>query len=343
VPGLIAGNLSSIAVAALFLLGGRPGGLPVGAWGGRDVGTSTLPAPVAAIERVERTLAGLPKHAGVRAEFATRASDRFSLVSDLSDVDADRLLATLERTADAVQGLAQDLGVEARPLREQLLSVAFSQRSQFERFAKSTDKIDATWMSGYWAPGADRIVFRADFRASDAQERRARGKLGVLASASATGEATVAHEAAHQLLHRIGVQRRSANAPLWISEGLAIAFEPCAGDAREAFAPQPERDVRVAAAIRDGKAYSLAALVASPRLLDRDAARVDLFYDQAWSVTRWLMTERHDAFAHYLTLLREQAGTLNARRNLELFETAFGSSTEIERAWRAASSPSGVR
>jgi hypothetical protein len=89
------------------------------------------------------------------------ASDRFVLVADPQYEACERTLATLERTADAVESFADRMLDEPRVQRERVIAVAFADAPSFEHFATDVDRLDASWMSGYWAPGADRIVFRA--------------------------------------------------------------------------------------------------------------------------------------------------------------------------------------
>ncbi|MFO0826680.1 MAG: DUF1570 domain-containing protein [Phycisphaerales bacterium] len=309
-PGLLAVHLSALCVAAS--LAGRPAVSPVV----RD----ELPVPAAAVARLERSL----------RDMRELRSDRFVLVTDVSEGDAQRVLSTLERTADAVERFATDMDVAPRELRERIVAVGFADRVRFERFARVVDSIDASWMSGYWLPGADRVAFRL----GTPEDRPAHRRRGVLASASAANDATVAHELAHQLLHRLGVQRRSGNAPLWLSEGLAIAFETCGVDGGTAFDAQPERSERVRAQLDAGTSYAMSSFVATARLPARTSERVDAFYDQAWSLARYLVRERHDAMAAYLAGVRDGAGNLGPRVNLDLFERTFGPIDEVERAWR---------
>lgn len=263
--------------------------------------------------------------------FAARASRRFLLLSDLPNVEADRTLERLERTADAVETFAQAIGVASAAVAgERLLSIAFSDQEAFERFARESDRIDARWMVGYWMPGADRTVFRRGPSATG----RAKASRGALATAGGEDAATVAHEAAHQLLHRLGVQRRSLQSPLALSEGLAVAFEPCAEANGRAFDDQPERRARLRA--RRDALPSLWLLVASPRLPSRDARDVELFYDASWSLVRHLWRTRPAAFSRYLRSMRERAADLSPALSRELFEAHFGSLGTVERAWRRA-------
>jgi hypothetical protein len=284
----------------------------------------------------------------VPTRFVARASERFLLVSDLHEADAADALQRLERTANAIEGFARELDLPERTQKEdaRLVGIAFRERRAFERFASEEDRVDASWMVGYWVPGADRIVFRREgnaVAATRALHMERTGEGAVLASTSEPIAVTVAHEAAHQLLHRLGVQRRGLRSPLAVAEGLAIAFERCAIDGGEPFAIQPEREERVADAIAAGTLPALSALVATPRLLSTDPGAIERFYDASYSLIRHLRTSRFDDFAEYLRLLRDEAATLSGRRNKELFEGCFGPIEKVEQAWHRSVRQSGKR
>ena len=259
--------------------------------------------------------------------FVARANHRFLLVSDLPAGDASEVLELLTRAAQDVERFARGLGLDptSTETSSRHLSVAFSARGDFERFAAASDGVDARWMVGYWAPAADRTVFRR-VRPSDGE------------ALDPLDAATIAHESAHQLLHRMDVQRRGLHTPLFLAEGLATAFETSARAGSGPFAPQPDRQRRVSAALREVDRIPFAELVATPRLPAPRPGRssdeeVERFYDMAWSLVVFLHQHEPAAFAAYLADLREHAATLSVAGNGDLFKRAFGSLERIERAW----------
>ncbi|MDZ4755964.1 MAG: DUF1570 domain-containing protein [Phycisphaerae bacterium] len=290
----------------------------------------------AAVRRLARDLPG----------FQIRTGRRFVLLSDLPPEEAAATLAQLEATADAVELFAKSLAIEARPIDRRLISVGFSDRAAFEQFAQDVDRLDASWMAGYWMPGADRTVFRCGSQSgsqsglpSESPSKDA-PQQGILATTLTHESGTVAHEAAHQLLHRLGVQRRSPNGPLWLSEGLAMAFEGCAsGDSRPFSLPYGRRDDR-SRQLRDlaaqGHVPPLAALVATPRLLSRDVSEIKGFYLASWSLAKFLSESDPSAFAAYLASLRAEASGLSAKRNVEIFVASFGEIDAVAARWRRA-------
>lgn len=302
-------------------------------------GPVVAPPPGAAeTAQVRRLSAVLPK--STERPFVARASERFICLSDLPAAEAEAVMVTLERTASEVERFAASVGIAGRGRTERSVSVAFADRAAFERFAREVDRIDAGWMAGYWIPGADRTVFRRSASASPSRPASrsigsapmkddVRGALAASGLGNDDDVATVAHEAAHQLLHRIGVQRRSLDGPLFLAEGLAINFE-----SDEAFADQPARTARLARQIADGATPPLGAIVSTPRLLSGEPAEVERFYDLSWSLVRFLRATRPEAFAAYLASLRTEAGRLGAAENRAIFERHFGAVDELEAAWR---------
>ncbi len=308
--------LATIAAALSLVL--SPARAVVHAPNGIDTGT---------VRQLERQLLELQLPG-----FSTRAGRRFIVVSDLPSNDASRTLLQLEATADAVERFAADLDIECRPITSRLVSMAFSDRGSFEQFAKDVDHVDASWMAGYWIPGADRTVFRR----GGASSSPAGPHRSVLATATSADGGTVAHEAAHQLLHRLGVQRRSPHGPLWLSEGLAMGFEGCANGATDAFVGNTERQAGVRELLRSGRLPSLTTMIVTPRLPSRAPRDVEAFYTASWSLATFLFHHERDGFRRYLAALRDNAGNLNARRNGSIFVECFGPVAAIETRWHAS-------
>lgn len=271
----------------------------------------------ARVARIERAL----------PSFERARSERFVLVSDAGDAERRQILETMEATAAAVERFADRFGLARRSLEAPMIAVAFSDRAAFERFAAAEDGVDARALGGYWLPGAERTVFRAG---PPVEGHPSRG--GALASIATADRATVAHETAHQVLHRLGIQRRSPGQPLWIREGLAIAFEVVATEGADAdpFARRVERERRLRAT-RLMPLPRLVTLTALPNSGRGDARR---FYDQSASLAGYLARSRPQEFAAYLTALAEGAGRLRARDALATFERIFGPVEGIEQAWR---------
>lgn len=313
--------------------------------GGAGIAERTPPtplpsqAPTVAAEdagRARRMTALVARFTDAHVE--ARTSERFLLVGDLAGDAADAALARLERTADAVERFAREIDPAppslGRRATERFVVLAFAERAAFETFAKNEDRIDGRWMVGYWMPGADRVVVRsatAEERAVGGVDASRRGRA--LAATLEDDAATIAHEAAHQMLHRLGVQRRSLQSPLFLSEGLAMAFETCAAPGGEPFADQPARRTRLGEAMERSEVPSLHDIVSAARLPASDA-EVERFYDASWSLVRHLRLERPQALERYVRAVRDAAPALSPARNVELFRRMVGDLAEVERSWR---------
>lgn len=288
---------------------------------GAALGAAAAPASDPRVTRIERALPG----------FATERSERFVLVAEGDPSERAALFAVMEATADAVERFADRYGLPRRERGAPMVAVGFRDRSAFERFAAAEDGVDARALGGYWLPGAERTVFRAGPPVGSDPERR-----GVLASLASADLATVAHETAHQVLHRLGIQRRSPGQPLWIREGLAIAFECVAVEGPDAnpFARRALRDRRLRDAAREGQLVPLQRLVTATALPAPGRGDARRFYEQSASLTAFLARERPEAFAAYLRALANGAGRLRARDALAIFERSFGPAVAVEEAWR---------
>jgi hypothetical protein len=267
--------------------------------------------------------------------FAVHHARRFVVLSDFDEERARRVGRVLERTADAVEAFARESGRSVGTGFESDrvgICIAFADRTAFERFAREHDRVDAGWMMGYWVATDDRIVVRAE----SGPERRSRSG-GHAGSEPAPCEemATVAHEAAHQMLHRLGIQRRAPRMPLALLEGMAMQFETCAdptGTAGgDAFAPQPLRERRLRE--RPKATPSLRLLVTTPRLPSTDPIDIERFYDASWSLIRFLRQHDPKAFADYLANIAAEAETLTPERLVTIFERRFGPFEAMEAAW----------
>jgi len=149
--------------------------------------------------------------------------------------------------------------------------------------------------------------------------------------------ATTLHETTHQLLFHTQVQSPYIEYPLWISEGLATAFESARPNV--SFGPDFEFAMRrdeFDALLGDDALLPLAELVTiiEPPADDREQAHV--LYHQSYALVTWLNRYRRTELAEYLRAMRRRvAGRLTPAEHLEMFESAFGDLNRLERAWLA--------
>lgn len=147
------------------------------------------------------------------------------------------------------------------------------------------------------------------------------------------GIATTVHEATHQLLFHRGVQSTMFQQPLWISEGLATAFET--DDPSAAFGPDheyPSRRDRFAELMDDGALLDTRELVTWLEVPVGRDGDIDVLYHQSYALTTWLFHRHRPQLRNFLAALRSRDG-IDARSALDLFEASFGPVETVERRW----------
>jgi len=276
------------------------------------------------------------------AEYETR---RFVVLSDGRPGWSRRQGQLLERTYHQFHRYTRRIGIEPEPLRYKLVCVLFQEYDDYRQFARAHDDVTAAWISGYYSPKHDRIVFYnietnpeyawarpADDRGSDAAV--ARGRFNEEYEAAAI--ATTIHEAVHQLTFHTKVQSAQIQNPLWISEGLATAFET--DKPNEAFGPDHEYAMRreqFKRLVADGEMIPLRELVTYTQMPNNQDATIAAVYHESYALVTWLSRFRSTELRKYLDSLRqERPGRPTPQRHLQLFEKAFGDVDRLDRAWQ---------
>ena len=288
----------------------------------------------------------------VAPTFVKHESKHFVILSNADEAWSRRQLEVLERAHNQFQRFASRLKLRSMPLQNKLVCILFADQEQYRKFGLAHDHVENAWITGYYSPHHDWIVFYDPQRAPEVQQARAqldhapregtsqqiyeRQKRRIDDFAAREGAATTIHEATHQLFFHTRIQSPSVRYPLWICEGLATCFETDAPD--KAFGPDrdyaPRRN-RFRELLRGEKLIPLRELIQIDRVGRGDGEeRIDAIYQQSYALVNWMSRFRKDALRLYLCEMRRQpAGELPAQRHLELFEQAFGDADALERAW----------
>lgn len=141
--------------------------------------------------------------------------------------------------------------------------------------------------------------------------------------------ATLVHEAVHQLAYNSGLQRRMADNPYWVSEGLALYFEsPDLNSARgwrNIGAVNTVNRDRFIRYLRKRPADSLATLIRDDERF-RDPSKATAAYAEAWALNYFLLRARQKPYLAYLDALAK--GPLMADPDpagrVKAFEEAMG-------------------
>lgn len=131
---------------------------------------------------------------------------------------------------------------------------------------------------------------------------------GSLATNWTETEATIVHEAVHQLAYNTGIHQRLSMDPLWFVEGLASMFEqPQVYDLRQQQSTiesrmLPAKRQRLQPLLKqpDVMVRQLQSLIVADDLFNQ---KPDLAYDLGWALTFYLSERKPSEFRQYTTLL----------------------------------------
>ncbi len=307
--------------------------------------------------------------AALPARFFEHETKRFVVLSDTNSQWTLNQAQLLERAHHQFNRFTRRLGRDPQPLRHKLVCILFDKREDYRAFARRYDDVTAEWISGYYSPKHDRVVFYnvTDKKAVSRDDRRIeRAELALLngpnqqqrlqypvidcdhsvtatrpMTAQDVATATNVHEAVHQLAFHTGLQSVYIQYPLWISEGLATAFET--STPKEAFGPDREYVPRRKQFDRlhaNGALLPLRELVGLSRVPDNTTETIQVVYHQSYALFTWLnRRHRHELTAYLDLMRREPSGRPTTDRQVEIFEQAFGDIEQLERRWLTSEHP----
>ncbi|WP_372722121.1 DUF1570 domain-containing protein [Novipirellula sp.] len=145
--------------------------------------------------------------------------------------------------------------------------------------------------------------------------------------------ATIIHEATHQLAYNCGLQRRFADNPMWVSEGLAMFFEsPDRHNSkgwRGIGRVNQKNLARWNSYLPSRPDESLATLIADDSRFRSPATAADA-YGEGWALTYFLLKTQREEFVKYLRQLSQVKPLveLSKRERIAMFETAFDTTLE---------------
>jgi hypothetical protein len=121
--------------------------------------------------------------------------------------------------------------------------------------------------------------------------------------------ATVVHEATHQIAYNSGLCARLADVPMWVSEGLAMYFEPPdlanAKGWRSIGAINRPRLEQLHDYLDRRPAYSLRTLLVDDRRFRDTRTSLDA-YAEAWALNHYLLKQRPAQYVAYLKAIGEK-------------------------------------
>lgn len=264
----------------------------------------------------ERAVAGAEALLG--KGFARFESAHVVVLSDATTDRANARLGTLERTRTVFLKWADRIGLSPAPEPTKHLCILFATREDYIAFAREHDGLEASNLGGHYSPSRERMVLYAD-------------APGLPASEGLTTRSV--HEAVHMVAFRTATQTRRRTQPLWLTEGLASAFEPVGEAPLAPDAPKPsvrERYLR-AREMKDATIplETLVALTTPPR---EDPSAGAAMYRTSEALVRYLARHRKRDLAAYMeSLATDEPGKRTPTELRAEFVARFGDPDVLER------------
>jgi hypothetical protein len=223
-----------------------------------------------------------------------------------------------DRFQSLLAGYIRYFEVRGWPLRQPdfpLAVIVLPDRNAFQRFyARESNHLSSN-VAGSYFPRSNRcVLYELD------------GAVGVDWSET---EATIVHEAVHQLAFNTGVHERLAENPLWLVEGFATMFEqPAVYDTRVNHSNLESRMLvskvqQIQPILREPGALEsrLLAMIESDSLFQQEPLPA---YTVAWALTFYLSERMPNEFAGYLKLQKKRGfGSYSASSRSRDFRKAF--------------------
>ncbi|MFM7136783.1 MAG: DUF1570 domain-containing protein, partial [Planctomycetota bacterium] len=191
---------------------------------GRPPEPAPAPEPDTPQALGRRLLAQLP------AGFEVHVTKHYVVCFDTSRDYAKWCTSVFERLHDAFGTFWTRAGLEVHDPERPLVVVIFADRQRYEAHAAADLGAAASRVVGYYDMMSNRVttydLTGSDILANGRPRAAGAAGLAILSSPAAAGlVSTLVHEATHQLAFNSGLHQRLAPVPLWVSEGIATAFE----------------------------------------------------------------------------------------------------------------------
>jgi hypothetical protein len=259
--------------------------------------------------------------------------------------------ALFERLMRAFTNFWKRRDLPLTPPEMPLVALIFADKQSYKRYAAQALGDGADSIVGYYNLATNRIVMYDLTGAQNPQRTqdrlRSRAEINRVLSKPQAGRlvATVIHEATHQIAFNCGVQKRLADIPIWLNEGMAMYFET--PDLRSSTgwrgmgAVNRERLYQFGSYCKARPTDSLLTLISDgrriqgsstdPRFQGPDATLNA--YSEAWSLTYYLLKHKQKLFVEYLKFLsQKKPGKRDtSEQRIREFENIFGKIELLEK------------
>lgn len=278
-------------------------------------------------------------YAGTQQYNATLSSSsaHFVLVHDLQASHAKQIAEHLETTYSRFFSFFKENGFKLTEPNEQLTWFCFENPENFDSYISSTENMNLSWLSSYYSAKTNSvaILFNPEqprpLQHNVASEISSSGNIMAAPDndyVHASDGLRIGHELAHQLAFNTGLQKRRIMYPIWVSEGLATAFEmQLSGNCRGLGCR------KLVHAHNMNNLIPLDEFISMTRL-PSDSAMHPYVYAQAQAFFNFLLTNHPVRLQKYLKNLHSlEPGWRSDESMLREFTDVFGPVEILEREW----------
>ncbi len=202
--------------------------------------------------------------------------------------------------------------IPTREIEFPLVAVVFGSQNEFLRYANSEGTKVPKYCVGYYFSDSNRILL---YESPDSSMKET--------------QATISHEATHQLAFNMGLHQRRASTPLWIIEGLATMFEspmltaPHSRQGKSLWPASRQSTWQVLSKHPETLQSIVAGLIHNDLAFEADFQNA---YTVAWAMTSYLSQRRSLQFGPYLQRVGNKTPfqEYKATDRVAEFESAFG-------------------
>ncbi|MGI9458302.1 MAG: DUF1570 domain-containing protein [Aeoliella sp.] len=291
--------------------------------------------PLTSEELVKQMLEELP------AGFKTHTTPHYVVCYNTSRAYALWTSSLLERLHRAFTNYWSGKGVEMSEPEFPLVVIVYATADQYRAASAAELGPAASSIIGYYSLTSNRVSMY-DLTGTEAVRggRNRRGSLKEINQmlgqpAALPLVATVVHEATHQIAFNCGLQKRLADLPLWLVEGMAVYFEaPDLSSGRGWRGIGKINYPRLKTFqtnLRTPRRSSLLSLIADDKMLRNSRTAVDAYAD-AWAINYFLIQYHPDEYVGYVRALSEKQPlvTGKAADRIAEFRKHFGEIAQLE-------------
>lgn len=267
--------------------------------------------------------------------FEIHQTDHYVICSNSAEEYSEFVGKLLEKVFEQYFEFMSDQEIVVRQPAGKLPVIIFQSEAEFKEFATAQHpETSFEDTPGYYSLRENQVLLQDLTRDRGLRSSTAiRKKL----SDQPLQVATMVHEAIHQLSFNTGLQIRMADNPVWLSEGLALYFEPIAPRSsslwtRPGLVSGRHHPVFVTNSENGSTEISFRDLLSVDNAF-LSADTVAMAYAESWGLTSYLFRQQKEGMKKYLTKIsqRKPLQRVSPDERVAEFEEAFGKSTdEIE-------------